>query len=77
MSRSIEDYNQFGFRVEIVVVVEGLDPATGAAVQARHSYTFDEVLWDLISFDLLLCKLHEDRPLPKRKYHSCRGYAFT
>ena len=33
-------------RVEIVVVVEGLDPATGGAVQARHSYTLDEVLWD-------------------------------
>jgi potassium inwardly-rectifying channel subfamily J len=33
-------------RVEIVAVVEGCDQATGGSVQARHSFTVDEIFWD-------------------------------
>ncbi|KAJ1417231.1 hypothetical protein B484DRAFT_434315 [Ochromonadaceae sp. CCMP2298] len=33
-------------QVEIIVVVEGVDAATGGMVQARHSYTCDEIEWD-------------------------------
>lgn len=33
-------------RIEIVAIVEGTDAATGGSVQARHSYTMDEILWD-------------------------------
>jgi hypothetical protein len=33
-------------QVEIIVVVEGVDAATGGMVQARHSYTSDEIEWD-------------------------------
>jgi polyphosphate kinase 2 (PPK2 family) len=31
--------------VEVVAVVEGMDAATGGVVQARHSYTVDEIQW--------------------------------
>jgi hypothetical protein len=33
-------------QVEIIVIVEGVDAATGGMVQARHSYTSDEIEWD-------------------------------
>lgn len=32
-------------KCEIVAIVEGMDAATGGVVQARHSYTFDEIKW--------------------------------
>lgn len=31
---------------EIVVLVEGTDEITGSALQARHSYCWDEIAWD-------------------------------
>eukprot|EP00978_Attheya_sp_CCMP212_P018759 scaffold51832_cov57-Attheya_sp.AAC.4 len=31
---------------EIVVLVEGTDELTGCAVQARHSYRWDDIVWD-------------------------------
>ena len=33
-------------QIEIIVIVEGVDAATGGNVQARHSYTSDELEWD-------------------------------
>lgn len=33
-------------QIEIIVIVEGVDAATGGMVQARHSYTSDEVEWN-------------------------------
>jgi hypothetical protein len=33
-------------RVEIVAIVEGTDATTGGTVQARHSYTSDDIVWD-------------------------------
>lgn len=33
-------------RVEIVAIVEGVDAASGGVVQARHSFTCDEIRWD-------------------------------
>ena len=33
-------------RIEVVAIVEGTDATTGGAVQSRHSYTFDEIVWD-------------------------------
>jgi hypothetical protein len=33
-------------QVEIIVIVEGVDAATGGMVQARHSYTSEEIEWD-------------------------------
>jgi len=33
-------------RVEIVAIVEGVDAASGGVVQARHSFTCDEIIWD-------------------------------
>ncbi len=33
-------------QVEIIVIVEGVDAATGGMVQARHSYTSSEIMWD-------------------------------
>jgi hypothetical protein len=32
--------------VEIIILVEGQDALTGGIVQARHSYTIDEICWD-------------------------------
>ena len=32
-------------KVEIVVVVEGIDPPTSCTMQARHSYTVDDIAW--------------------------------
>jgi len=32
--------------VEIVVLVEGTDELTSCPVQARHSYRYDEIIWD-------------------------------
>ena len=32
--------------VEVVAIVEGTDATTGGAVQTRHSYTFEEIVWD-------------------------------
>jgi hypothetical protein len=31
---------------EIVVLVEGTDEGTGAAIQARHSYKVDDIAWN-------------------------------
>ena len=33
-------------RVEIVAIVEGVDAASGGVVQARHSFTCEEIIWD-------------------------------
>ena len=33
-------------RVEILAIVEGVDAASGGVVQARHSFTCDEIIWD-------------------------------
>ena len=33
-------------RVEILVIVEGIDAATGGTVQARHSYTTEDIVWN-------------------------------
>ena len=33
-------------RIEVVAIVEGTDATTGGAVQSRHSYTADEIIWD-------------------------------
>ena len=33
-------------QVEIVVMVEGTDELTGTSIQARHSYTSEDILWD-------------------------------
>ena len=32
-------------KVEIVVLVEGIDPPTSCTMQARHSYTVDDIAW--------------------------------
>lgn len=32
--------------IEIVVLLEGADELTGAIIQARHSYTYDDIQWD-------------------------------
>ena len=32
--------------LEVVVILEGIDPLTGCTVQARHSYVGAELLWD-------------------------------
>ena len=31
---------------EIVVLVEGIDATTSYTIQARHSYTWEELVWD-------------------------------
>lgn len=33
-------------QLEVVVLVEGIEPATSDTIQARHSYTVDEIVWD-------------------------------
>lgn len=33
-------------QIEVIVIVEGVDAATGGMVQARHSYTSDEIEWN-------------------------------
>jgi potassium inwardly-rectifying channel subfamily J len=33
-------------RTEIVILVEGTDELTGAPIQARHSYTYDDLAWN-------------------------------
>ena len=33
-------------KMEVIAIVEGTDPTTGGAVQARHSYTWDEIEWN-------------------------------
>ena len=33
-------------RIEVVVIIEGVDATTGGTVQARMSYTVDEIEWD-------------------------------
>ena len=33
-------------RVEVISLVEGADSSTGAAMQARHSYTLADIRWD-------------------------------
>jgi hypothetical protein len=33
-------------RIEIIAVVEGVDATTGGNLQARHSYTCDDIEWD-------------------------------
>jgi hypothetical protein len=32
-------------RIEVVVLVEGIDPVSGSTVQARHSYTAGDIAW--------------------------------
>jgi len=32
--------------IEIVVILEGVDATTSSSVQARHSYTADDIVWD-------------------------------
>lgn len=46
-------------QIELIVVVEGVDAATGGIVQARHSYTCDEIDWDK-SFKFCVQKDAED-----------------
>ena len=43
--------------VEVVVILEGTDAATGAPFQARHSYTYDECLWDSCFVHCVSCVL--------------------
>ena len=47
---SVEQRNTQSFlmdrQAEIILLVEGTDELTGAIIQARHSYTSDEVQWD-------------------------------
>eukprot|EP00451_Oxyrrhis_marina_P007689 CAMPEP_0204281772 /NCGR_PEP_ID=MMETSP0468-20130131/41780_1 /ASSEMBLY_ACC=CAM_ASM_000383 /TAXON_ID=2969 /ORGANISM="Oxyrrhis marina" /LENGTH=150 /DNA_ID=CAMNT_0051259175 /DNA_START=146 /DNA_END=598 /DNA_ORIENTATION=- len=31
---------------EVVIMVEGVEPSTSSQVQARHSYTQDEIAWE-------------------------------
>eukprot|EP01038_Epipyxis_sp_PR26KG_P010781 gene10781-14476_t len=33
-------------QIEIIAIVEGIDSSTGGNVQARHSFTVDEIEWD-------------------------------
>jgi hypothetical protein len=33
-------------QAEIVILVEGTDDLTGAAIQTRHSYTFQDLAWN-------------------------------
>ncbi len=33
-------------KVEVIVVVEGVEASTGGTVQARHSYTVDDMEWN-------------------------------
>jgi len=33
-------------KIEVVTIVEGTDAATGGSVQAIHSFTLDEILWN-------------------------------
>lgn len=33
-------------QLEIVAIVEGIEPATSDTIQARHSYTADDITWD-------------------------------
>lgn len=32
--------------IEIVCILEGVDPTTSSSVQARHSYTAEDIVWD-------------------------------
>lgn len=32
--------------IEIVILLEGTDELTGAVIQARHSYTYNDILWN-------------------------------
>ena len=32
--------------VEVVALIEGIDATTSCTIQARHSYTVDDMLWD-------------------------------
>jgi hypothetical protein len=46
---------------EIVVLVEGTDELTGAAIQTRHSYTFEDLAWNQ-SFVPCVFPFNEDQP---------------
>ena len=35
-------------RLEILVMVEGVEPITSSTIQARHSYSVDDMVWDMI-----------------------------
>lgn len=41
VNRFIDDRN-----IEIIVLIEGQDSTTGGVVQARHSYKYDDILWN-------------------------------
>lgn len=43
--------------LEIVVLIEGNDSTTGGVVQARHSYTGDDILWNT---SFVPCVLQDD-----------------
>merc|ERR1712130_901277 len=32
--------------IEVLCIMEGVDAATSTSIQARHSYTIDDMVWD-------------------------------
>merc|ERR1739848_207883 len=54
----------------IIVIVEGVDVATSSAVQARHSYKGDEIVWHHL-FDQCLTEISDGRAcLDFSKFHN-------
>eukprot|EP00929_Paragymnodinium_shiwhaense_P015108 TRINITY_DN123125_c0_g1_i1.p1 TRINITY_DN123125_c0_g1~~TRINITY_DN123125_c0_g1_i1.p1 ORF type:complete len:583 (+),score=124.64 TRINITY_DN123125_c0_g1_i1:97-1845(+) len=43
--QDIKDFLDTRF-AEVVCILEGVDPVSGASVQARHSYAAEEIVWD-------------------------------
>jgi len=46
LSRGVIESFMRTSELEVIAIVEGIEPATSDTIQARHSYTADEIVWD-------------------------------
>lgn len=57
--------------VEVIVILEGIDSLTSNTMQARHSYTHEELMWDA-TFERCVVKTAQGMSIDFDRFHSLK-----
>ncbi len=64
-------------KLEVLIFIEGSDSSTGNIVQARHSYSVDDIVWDHF-FETCVFEDQDGAALIDfRKFHTLKPVSFN